>query len=176
MKTQLIEAGCHAGNMKLKMNFWNNLMAFSFVWSVTLILLGIWWYLDFDEGLLFAGGIFHLVLSVPAVYLHIEYFIRNMGLEVEIYPDRIIVKYKNQWEEYFTNELEKIILYKAANAGNMQFTGMEGYHFAKVITKSGRKIIITNLMTTKLEKAVQILNDVPYEREKFFFCSTFFWK
>jgi hypothetical protein len=164
-------AGCQGGNMILKQTFRNHFNVLGFTLVITLILFIIWWYLDFD--FLVVGGIFHLGLTIPSFYLHLEYAIRNAGEEITINLDEIIVRKHGKERTYHVADLKEIVLHKSASLDKwgIPFTAMEYYHYARIITKSGEEIIITCLLTPKVEKAVRILNKVSFERRKGFFCT-----
>jgi hypothetical protein len=159
--------------MILRQTFKNHLNVLGFALTITLILFIIWWYFGFDFDFWVAGGIFHLCFTIPSLYLHLEYAIRNAGEEMTINPDEIIVKKNGKERTYYVADLKEIILHKSASLDKwgMPFTAMEYYHYARIITQSGEEIIITCLLTPKVEKAVRILSKVPFERRKGFFCT-----
>jgi hypothetical protein len=70
-------------------------------------------------------------------------------------------------------DLKEIVLHKSANLDKwgIPFTAIEYYHYARIITQSGEGIIITCLLTPKVEAVVRTFNRVAYERRKSFFCS-----
>jgi hypothetical protein len=154
--------------MILKQRFKNHIVVSEFTWTSILILLGIWWYLDYDSDVLFIGGLFHLVFSIPALYMHVEYSIRNAGEEIEINPNELIVRKNGLEHSYHNSDLAKIIVYKSASLdrGGVPLSAMEYYRYARIITKKGDEIIITCLMVLKVEEAVKTLQGVPYERKK----------
>lgn len=159
--------------MILKQTFKNYFNVLGFALTITLILFIIWWYFNFDFDFLVIGGIFHLCFTLPSLYLHVGYALRNAGEEITINPDEIIVRKHGKERTYHVADLKEIVLHKSASLDKwgMPFTAMEYYHYARIITKSGEEIIITCLLTPKVEKAVRILSKVPFERRKGFFCT-----
>lgn len=154
--------------MILKQSLKNHIVVSGFTWIITIILLGVWRYLNYDPDFLLIGGLFHLLFTIPALYLHIEYSIRNAGEEIEIAHNEIIVKKNGQEHKYSSSDLAKITVYKSASLdrGGIPFSSMEYYRYARIIAKSGEEIIITCLMTLDIEEALKHLTGVPYERKK----------
>ena len=112
---------------------------------------------------------------MPAIYLHIEYYLRNRNERLEILDNRILYHDRTGVvKSYATQDLERIVLYMSASLdkGNIQFTPIESYHFAKIRSKSGQEIVVTCLMTRDLEKAMKMIGGVMLERKKTFFART----
>ena len=131
-------------------------------------------FLDFDSIALRVFGGLWVLLTIPVVFLHLEYYLRNRNMYFEIGENHILVKegLKNE-VDYRFEDLSKVILYKSASIdkGGIPFTPIEFYHYARVIPKNGGEIIITCLMTPDVEAAVSKLKWVSYERKKIFFAS-----
>jgi hypothetical protein len=159
--------------MILKQTFKNHFNVLGFALTTALFPFAIWWYYDYDFGVLIVTGSYFLLLTLPSLYLHFEYAIRNAGEEMIISQDGIIVKKKGKEQTYNTEDLKEIVLHKSASLDKwgMPFTAMEYYHYTRIITQSGEEIIITCLLTPNVEKAVRILSKVPFERRKGFFCT-----
>ncbi|HSH66220.1 MAG TPA: hypothetical protein VLB84_10590 [Bacteroidia bacterium] len=133
-----------------------------------------WWYFDFNSDYLFILGSFHLVFTIPVLYLHIEYSVKNAGEEIEISNNEVIIRKHRQKHKFSKDDLAKIIVYKSASLdrGGIPLSAMECYHYTRLITTNGEEIIITCLMSRKLEEEVKKLSGVPYERKKSFFCTS----
>jgi|GEM_PF-4198911 len=67
-------------------------MVSGFTWIISIVILGAWWYLDFDLDFLFIVGSFHLLFTLPALYLYIEYSFKNFGEQIEINSNEIVVR------------------------------------------------------------------------------------
>lgn len=162
--------------MILRQSFKNHVIVSEFTLSMTVILFGAWWYFNYDPSILLIGGLFHLLFSIPAIYLHIEYSIRNAGEEIEINNNEVIVRKNGDERKYSINEVSKVIVYKPASLDKrgMPFSAMEYYRYARIITKSGEEIIITCLMTLDIEGAIKQLSGIAYERKKRI--AFLFWK
>jgi hypothetical protein len=133
----------------------------------------IWWYYNYDLGVLIVAGIYYLLFTLPSFYLHFEYAIKNAGEEITINHDEIIVRKNGKERRYSDTDLAEIIVYRSASLDKwgIPFTAMEYYHYARIITKSGVEIIITCLLTPKVDEVVRRFGRVDYERRKSFFCS-----
>ena len=161
--------------MILRQTFKNHVVLLEFTITVTVLLIGIWWYFfNFEKDTLVVMGIFHGVFTFPALYLHIEYAMKNAGEEIEISYNEVLVRKHGQERRYNSSDLSKIIVYKSASLdrGGIPLSAMEHYNFARLIAKNGEEIIITCLMSRKVDEEVRQLGGVLYERKKRFFCTT----
>lgn len=125
--------------------------------------------LSFDPDISLVFGIFFIIETLPALYLHIEYYLKNRGEEYEIKHSEII-RYKNGEKQIFhKSELEKITVYMAPSVyqgSSLHFLAIESYHYARITTKSGEELIVTCLLTPKVEEAVRQITGVLYERKQ----------
>lgn len=130
--------------MILKEKFIYHFWAFEFTLSVTLLFLIGWWYVGFDKDYALIIGLYHGVFTLPALYLHLEYTLRNLGEEIEIREDSIVWRKGNLQRTYRSEDLTKIVLYKSASmdAKGMPLTAMERFYFARISTNVGDEIII----------------------------------
>lgn len=154
--------------MILKQTLRNHIIVSWFTWFVTIILFGIWGFLDYDTDFLLVGGLFHLLFTIPAVYIHIEYTISNWGEEIEVNYNEIIIRKHGQIRSFNSNELERIIVYKPASLDKtgIPLSAMEYYYYARIISKKGEEIVITCLMTLELEEVLKKMSGVTFERKK----------
>lgn len=159
--------------MILRQTFKNHFLVLWFALVTALTPFVLWWYYDYNFGVLIGTSLFYLFFTVPSLYLHFEYAIKNTGEEITINPDEIIVRKHGKERRYSESDLAEIIVYKSASLDKwgIPFSAMEYYHFARIVTKSGEEIIITCLLTPKVEAVVRRFSRVDYERRKSFFCS-----
>ena len=159
--------------MILKQNFKNHLKVSEFTLTITVILVIGWWYFDFDYDYLKVVGIFHLINTIPALYLHLEYTIKNWNQTVVITSYGIETIKDGVNKKYSKDELQKIIVVKAASLdkGGIRLTPIESYYYSRIMIKNGEEIIITCLISPDIEDAIIQLNGVPFERKKKLFCS-----
>jgi len=164
--------------MIMRISTSNQLRVLSYQFMGMIFMFVTLYFLRFNINALIIFGIWFTVLTLPVIYLHIEYFIANRKQEVAIKDDEltVITQNGNTYKFKFT-ELSKVILYKSASLdkGGIQFTPIESYHYARIITKSEKQIIVTCLMFPKLEEVVNELKGVQKIRKKRLFC-TLLWE
>jgi hypothetical protein len=148
------------------------LMVFNIIGTVLMIVA--LYFFRFDQNMMKIFLIIWLIYTVPALYLHLEYYFKNRGQELKILDSEIVFQDRNGKEKtYKPQDLEKAILYKSASLdrGGLQLSAIESYHYARIIPKEGEEIIITCLMTPNVEEALKQIRWVPYERKKRLFAS-----
>ncbi|MES2617633.1 MAG: hypothetical protein V4613_07135 [Bacteroidota bacterium] len=152
----------------MRITFANHLRVASFHLMGTALMLIILWYLSFEPTMVGIFTCFWVLYTLPVLYLHIQYTHRNAGEEIIVNANELIVRKNNEEYRYSSNELSKITVYRSASLdkGGIQFTGLESYYFARIITNSGVEVIITCLMGPKIHEEVRKLSGVPYERKR----------
>lgn len=103
-------------------------------------------------------------------YLHIVYYLTNKGEEFIIEDDRIIRIKKGKEEVFYSIDIKKIVICKSANMDKwgIPYTTFESFRIARVYLNNGKGFIMTNLLEYDLEKPLQILKNVKFERRKGF--------
>ena len=132
------------------------------------------YFLNFDQDMIRIFSIIWIVYTLPVVYLHGEYYSKNGGQKLEIQDNAIVLHDKNGTVRRYANEdLKKIVVYKSASLdkGGMPLLPIEFYHYAQIVPKQGDDIMVTCLMTPKVEEVVRQIKWVPYERKKRLFAS-----
>jgi hypothetical protein len=148
------------------------LMVFHII-GTTLMIITLYFF-RFDQGMMRIFLIIWLVYTIPALYLHLEYYFKNRGQQLKILDSEIVFQDRNGDEKsYKPQDLQKIVLYKSASLdkGGLQLSAIESYHYARIIPKQGKEIILTCLMAPDVEKAVKQIRWVSYERKKRLFAS-----
>lgn len=128
----------------------------------------------FDKQFMVAFIIAYSINVLPGIYLHIEYYNVNKGLECIIQDNRMILRNTESEVIYHTEDLKKISVYlppAAYKGSNWRSFCIESYYFARIITKDNNEIIITCLLNPRFEDALKLLRNVPYERKQRIFCS-----
>lgn len=154
---------------KLKFSFRNHFIASASIsfFAVVYIILIFWSHFQFE--MVVGMGVWLLINILPTLYLHIEYWHKNKGEEYEVHFDEII-RFKNgKREVYKVSDIEKIKVYLSPalyRGSNLHFLGIEAYHYARVYLKTGEELIITCLLTPKVEKALRGLRGIKIERKK----------
>ncbi|MFC0262373.1 hypothetical protein [Fontibacter flavus] len=178
LKTLLNQDGIRGGKMILRISAYNQLRVLSFHLIGTIFMLVALYLLKFNIDFVVVFGGMYVLLTLPLLYLHIEYYIANRKQVITIEDDEFTISTQNGYTHKFKfTELSNVILYKSASLdkGGIQITPIESYHYARIITKSERQIIITCLMSPKLEEVVNELKGVQKKRKKRLFC-TLLWK
>jgi len=141
---------------------------------VTFLFTVLLFWFSFDKDMVTAFAIGFLIDAVPALYLHIEYWIKNKGEEYEI-RDREIILRKHGKEITFKNQdIEKIIVYLSPSLyknSNFHLLAIESYHYAKIRLKTGEELVLTCLLAPRIDKALKQMKGVLFERRKKLFCA-----
>lgn len=159
--------------MQLKIKSLYHLRVLYHELSGILLMLVALYFLEFNISAVTIFGIWFAVLTLPVIYLHIEYYLANRGQEVIIKNEELtVISRKGNAYKFKLTELNKVILYKSASLdkGGIPITPFELYNYARIITKSGEQIIITCLMYPKLEEVINELKGVQRIRKKRGFC------
>ena len=116
---------------------------------------------------------FYVFLAIQfsfTLYLHIVYYLKNKGQEFIIGEERI-ERIKNEKKEVFhSSDMKKIIICKSANMDKwgIPYTTFESFRVARVYLNDGTNFVMTNLLEYDLEKPLNILKNVKFERRKGF--------
>ena len=147
---------------------------FSIIGSIIMVIA--LYFLNFNPDAIRIFGIFWMVITLPALYLHFEYWIENRRKSIQIESDKLILTQGNKSVIYKITNIEKVILYKSASLdkGGIPLSPIESYHYVRIIMKSQDELIITCLLAPKVEEVVNLLKGVKYERRKRPFC-TIMW-
>ncbi len=155
--------------MLLRMTIANNFkMARSPIITFFLTILA-WLYYDRDMAFLVIGLICHAFLvTIPSLLIHISYYRKNKGEEIEVRSDSIIIRKNGKERTYFSEDLERIVIVKPASLDSwgIPLSAMDYYHFVRIITKANEEIYITCLMSTKVDQIVRQIRGVPFHRKK----------
>lgn len=160
--------------MKLSITIRNHLRAMKFHIIGTVLMLIALYFLNWDIDAVIIFAFFWLAYFIPAIFLHLEYYLRNRVEQLEIFENEIILHDRvGQVKRYTRGDLEKVILYKSASLdkGGIPLTPMESYHYARIIPKQGEEIILTCLMAPDVEEAIKQIKWIPCERKKRGFAS-----
>lgn len=154
---------------RLKLSFRNHFVALYSLLFLTILMIGILAWLRFDRPAVVIFGIFYLIDLIPVLYLHIEYWLKNKNETYEVHFDELVQFKNGEKTIYKVSDIKKITVYLSPalyRRSNLHFLGIEAYHYARVYLTSGEELIITCLLTPKVEKAVSRLRGVKIERKK----------
>lgn len=158
----------------MKITISNHIRVASFHIFGTIIMFLTVWLFSFEKDIIMMACCIWVIYTIPALYLHIDYYNTNNGEKIEIYYDKIIVKKRGEQIKYNHEDLDKIIIYKSASLdkGGIPLNAMECYNYIRITPKSGEDILITCLMRPSISEEILIMSGVKFERKKRFFCTT----
>jgi hypothetical protein len=157
---------------KFSISLINHIRVTAFTWQVVLIIyVAAVFLLNANTEEILVGLAFSSIFILPSFYLHGEYWIANYGQIVEIANQSLTITKKGVSKSYSFSEMEKVILYKSASLDKrgIPFSPMEYYNYARIILKSGEEIILTCLLSPKVDKITDQITGVEKERKKSFF-------
>ncbi len=163
--------------MLLEMNIKNHFVAALSVFIITMGYLILLIFFNFDFGIIMICSIAFLFFVLPGIYLHIEYWLMNKNEKYIIDQDSITQVKKGKEETYYSNDIKKIIVYGSATLFKTWFhlSAMEQYHFARIFLKNGETMVITCLLTPRVDKSLEILKNVGVKKRKGLFNSTYIY-
>jgi hypothetical protein len=173
--------------MKYKITVKNHFKGLETAIAVILLLIVSSLYLKFSslnysDNLGFNILIICIPLFLPVLYLHLEYYYYNRGVELEISSYEKSLSYTNKLgikQTYSFNDLAKIELYMAPSwhrGSNFQLMPFEQYHYARIYTKNDKEIIVTCLLVQRVQDAVKQITGIPLENKKTFIASILWYK
>ncbi len=147
----------------------NHLRASSFIWIGFILIISIWNY--FNISYVYIPLLFHFIFSIPAIYLHLEYYFKNKGIIIELGEEEIIVKNQKEIWKYKNRDISKIIVYKsnAIDEWGVPFIASYFYYYIRIVTLSNEEIIITCLMVDNKDKILKKYKNVKLEMKTSFF-------
>jgi hypothetical protein len=158
----------------MKITIAKQIRILSFHLYVTLIMLGILWWLKFEYSLVMVFLIVWLLYTLPAIYLHVEYYVQNRSLRYKVLNDQLIVWIKNVQKTYRSSDLKTIAIYLAPNKYKgdfFRYLPIESYYFARITTSTGEEIVITCLVDPDLKQSLQTFKNVNAYRVPRLFCN-----
>ncbi|MBV6645966.1 MAG: hypothetical protein KI790_10980 [Cyclobacteriaceae bacterium] len=154
--------------------FKNHMKVLGFLWQTSLAICVVCYVLGLDaQSILVAFGVYG-VFFIPSLYLHIEYWVENHGQIVKLYNDRLTIAKGSDLIDYSFESMECVTLFKAASLdrGGIPVSPLEFYNFARIDMKSGEKVVLTCLLTPKVDKITDQIKGVKFVRKKKLFAST----
>lgn len=160
--------------MILKMTLRRHLEALTSFVFLSLIVVFLFFWVDFEPIRVRAFLVFYSINALPGLYLHLQYYNVNKGLKIKIGTDHIIVSKEGEETKYDVEDIDKILFYmcpSVAKGSNWRSFCMESYYFARIITKDGSELNITCLLAPEIEDSFKQLRGVKFERRIRLFCS-----
>src|SRR5690606_18642302 len=160
----------------LKITLYNNWVVLYFLIFILIGFIIILIYLNFQSDFLFIFTILFLIQAIPAMYLYLEYWFQNKNEKYEIYADKLIKYKKNKKEQFDIEDIEQVIIFTSPSLYQnwyIHFFAIEQYHFARIYLKNGKKLIITCLLASRVDKALLNLKGIKIEKKKWLFNSIY---
>jgi hypothetical protein len=123
-----------------------------------------------------------VVISIPTIYLHIEYLFLNTDDYISVNTEQRTFAVVNQHgtSTYAFGDIEEIIVYVCPNLlrgeGSIKYLSFENYHFAIIKLGSGVDIKITCLMVNPIDKFLFQFSGVPISYRRIFYPSYYLRK
>ena len=162
--------------MKYRMTLRNHLRALDLLIFTLVGIFAFGWYQanqnNLDDSLIEGLIVFGLVTIIPVLYLHLEYYFFSRGVEIEIdaWSKSLKVSDKTGTHELYNfDDLSKIIVYMPPYKHSKSMfirIPFDTYHYARIFTKSGKEIIFTSLMDSKVDEVIRNIRGVPIELKK----------
>jgi hypothetical protein len=165
-------AGILEGKL-LKIRVFTHLSSLFSLLIVGMLFLGILVWLRFEQDAMKIFGILFLIDAIPALYLHFDYWLKNKGEEYEVLDTELIRRIGSEETHIRNDEIEKITVYLSPSLyknSNFHFLAIESYHYAGVKLKTGEELLITCLLTPRVDVELKKLRGVLFEKRKRFFC------
>lgn len=160
--------------IKIKISLSNSLYVLRFHLIGTILMIVFLLLYTSDYSLIFICGIFWIIVTVPVLLLHVDYYIKNRNQVIEISSENIKVKIGERVQIFEMTDIDKIIIYKSASLdkGGFPIMAMESYNFIRIIFKSKVNIVITCLMYKRPFNLIQRFPNIKFERKRSSFCFT----
>ena len=165
-------AGIQADKI-LKISFRNFFSLHLSTLILMLIGISILYYLRFDIYFLQVFLVVWTLDLLPASYLHVIYLSKNRNEEYEVRDTELIKRKGGEITVYKNSEIEKIIIYLSPalyKNSNFHILAIEGYHYAVVKLKTGEELILTCLLSPRVDKSLKQMKGVLFEKRKRLFC------
>lgn len=150
-------------NMTFKLTFKQQFLVVQITIIKYLLLIFLFWYLGYElsVGMIMVWlGIFVIDL-LPAIVLHINYFINDLGSELTIDRGAGTLFYRNSKNNRLFNLADAVELNHVVSIGGAStYTGWYAfgdYSFCEIQLRNGEKLIITCLMVNHIKQTLEIL-------------------
>jgi hypothetical protein len=114
--------------------------------------------------------IYYLILTIPAIYIHIQYYLvnKNDAVTFDMLQKTIRV---NKGSLIPFKEIKKIIIFMSFvkfRRGFVKYLPSDNYQYAKFEFEDGKQYTLTSLMVPELEDFINTLEGVYVERKRRF--------
>ncbi|AYN03974.1 hypothetical protein [Flavobacterium sp. 140616W15] len=160
--------------MKLELTFLKHVKASLLLIMIFLVIIFIIYYIGLNaKNSLYIILPMFILLILPTLYVHLNYYNEGKGFVYELNKDEIKVINDNGVIIFHKENFKKIEIYMSGTrlAGlvirNFPF---EDYYYAKIIMNDGKEIIISCLFSKKIDKILPSLyGEIPLVKIKDFY-------
>jgi hypothetical protein len=111
------------------------------------------------------------IICLPALFLHIEYCIRNQGMWILYEDSKLHVFRKDQTEMHISrDQISRIELVSR----RQDYSMLSGYFFYKIFLVNGEIIYATSLLNDDRSMLRNVFAGIPFKEKKRFICTTLF--
>lgn len=131
-------------------------------------------YLTFNWEFFLFLIFYYLILFIPTIFLHIDYFLQNYKVVFTINTLEKTIRINNQNLVSF-DEIESITYFMPPvwhRKGFIRFLPFEDYHYAQISFKNGEQFVFTSLLEGRVEDALKQISDVRIVKKRRLFAST----
>lgn len=127
----------------------------------------------YSDGIPIIFGTGYLIILIPTLFLHIEYYLKNRNdiLIIDTSEKTISI---NEQKSIFFNQIESIIYVMPPvwhRKGIIRLLPFEDYHYAKIKMKNGEEFIFTCLMAYRVEDVLEQISGIAIEKRKMLFAT-----
>lgn len=153
---------------KLRIRIRNHIdaLASSFFFALVFFIAVVW--VQFDRTAIIIAIVLYLVDLVPALILHVEYWIQNRGQEVLVDENELVIKSKSEKRIIKAKEIRKITMHQTpshSQNSNMRFMTIGSYYFAHIYLQNGEDLILTSLLSPRLKASLRKLKGVYFDED-----------
>jgi hypothetical protein len=146
------------------MSLRNHLTALTSLFLITILTFGFVIYTGFYLEAVFISGSMWLLVGIPTIYLHLEYYLTGRGTSVILHGNQIEIEKDGRQIMLLRENVKEVILFKSMGT----LTPMESYHFAIIKTVPGQTVMINCLMISDVEEALKDFAPVTIRHKKIF--------
>lgn len=120
-----------------------------------------------DRSFIFIFGFIFIIDTLPAIILHIQYLVNEIGVKIAISQENKILLYTKSGTTTLL-KFEDIIKFESFKcyAGGAGWNSWAEYEFYRITFSESKKIVITNFRVPNIENIIKNINDIKIE-EKF---------
>ena len=162
--------------MILKVNSSNQLYALRKLLKGGILTFVVLPFFKFQEFAIVICSLFFLFISLPAIYLHLVYYLVNRKREIVLNENELTVKLERNIFVLKKSDCNNIIYGKLSNnfgtsIWNPMYMVSLPYNYVRIITHCGKSIIITSLMCRNLNDVINEFRGITIRRTN----NPFFW-